>query len=73
MMEALPPRKGALLQDSNRAVYQASTWTTADQPLQQTTSLFHGTLFDFHPTALSVFTFFPRIFNFFDLSITEET
>jgi hypothetical protein len=34
---------------------------------------FHGTLFDFHLTALSVFTFFPRISNFFDLSITEET
>jgi hypothetical protein len=27
----------------------------------------------FHPTALSVFTFFPRISYFFDLSITEKT
>jgi hypothetical protein len=35
-------------------------------------SIFHGTLFGFHPTALSVLPFF-RISNFFDLSITEET
>jgi hypothetical protein len=35
---------------------------------------FHGTLFGFHPTALSVFTSsFFRISNFFDLSITEQT
>jgi hypothetical protein len=33
---------------------------------------FHGTLFGFHLTALSVFTFF-FISNFFNLSITEET
>jgi hypothetical protein len=32
-----------------------------------------GLCFCFHPTALSVFTFFPRISTFFDLSITEET
>jgi hypothetical protein len=34
---------------------------------------FHGTLFGFQSTALSVVTFFSRISNFFDLSITEET
>jgi hypothetical protein len=34
---------------------------------------FHGTLFGFHLTTLSVFTFFPRISKYFDLSITEET
>jgi len=38
MMEALPPTQGALLQHSNRAVYQASVWTTADQPQQQAPS-----------------------------------
>jgi len=38
MMEALPPTQGALLQHSNRAVYQASIWTTADQPQQQAPS-----------------------------------
>jgi hypothetical protein len=31
------------------------------------------TLFGFHLAVLSVFTFFPRISNFFDPSITEET
>ena len=35
MMEALPPTQGALLQHSNRAVYQASIWNTADQHQQQ--------------------------------------
>jgi hypothetical protein len=35
-------------------------------------SIFYGTLFGFHPTALSVFIFFPD-FQLFDLSITEET
>jgi hypothetical protein len=35
---------------------------------------FHGILLGFHLTALSQFShFFPRISNFFDLSITEET
>jgi hypothetical protein len=35
---------------------------------------FHDTLFGFHPTALSVFTYFFSGFPiFFDLSITEET
>ena len=37
-MEALPPTQGALLQHSNRAVYQASIWTTADQSHQQAPS-----------------------------------
>lgn len=37
-MEALPPTQAALLQHSNRAVYQASIWTTADQPQQQAPS-----------------------------------
>jgi hypothetical protein len=34
-----------------------------------------GTLFGFHPTAVSQFSLllFSRISNFFDLSITEET
>jgi hypothetical protein len=35
VMEALPPTQGALLQHSKRAVYQASIWTTADQPQEQ--------------------------------------
>jgi len=35
MIKALPPRQGALLQHLKRAVYQASIWTTADQPQQQ--------------------------------------
>jgi hypothetical protein len=34
---------------------------------------FHGIPFDFHPTALSVFTFFCGFPDYFDLSITEET
>jgi hypothetical protein len=35
---------------------------------------FHATLFGFHPTALSVFTFSPADFQLFrHLSITEET
>jgi hypothetical protein len=35
---------------------------------------FHGTLFGFHPTVLSVFAFFFFLhFQLFDLSITEET
>jgi len=38
MMEALPPTQRALLQYLNRAVYQASIWTSADQPQQQTPS-----------------------------------
>jgi hypothetical protein len=35
---------------------------------------FHGTLFGFHPTALSQFSHFPpQISNFFDVSSIEET
>ncbi len=38
IMEALPPTQGALLQNSNGALYQTSIWTTADQPQQQAPS-----------------------------------